>query len=432
MNNKHLVFVVIAITVIFAMGFFLIAGGSKEKELGKPFAGKSIHVALIDEPREQALKQITPEFEEATGMKVDVELLGFEPLVTKELTSSQGRTGEYDVMQIVYFEVPVYAEAGWLYDLTEWVDRDKAEVQPDDIHPVLRDSHATYRGRWYGMPMHVNSHAFFYRKDIFDEMGLNPPRSWDECISHAKKITERYAPELYGITFMGAPDIQLGGEIASIISGLGGYFYDKTTYQPTFDSPAGLKTFQILQELVKWAPPGVTGYALDANYNAFAQGQAAMCVAWTTGVFFFNDPAKSKIVDKWEVMSMPGGYTLMGGWSIAVSEYSKNKEAAWAWIKWASSLEMEKRLLGNMETPRLSLLKDPEIQKKYPNNRAFYRALEGGPAHWPQIRGSLEILSKSAEIGNEVEIGSKTPKQASKELNEQLKQLLINQGYLKE
>jgi multiple sugar transport system substrate-binding protein len=432
MKKRSVVFLIPVIIVLFTAGIFLAAGGSKDKATGKPFEGTSIHVALIDEPREQTLKEITPEFEEATGMEVDVELLGFEPLVTKELTASQGRTGEYDVMQIVYFEVPVYAEAGWLYDLTDWVERDEAEVQPDDIHPVLRDAHATHKGKWYGMPMHVNSHAFFYRKDIFDEMNLDPPGSWEECISHAKKITNRYAPELYGITFMGAPDIQLGGEISSIISGLGGYFYDVDTFEPTFDSPAGVKTFEILQELVKWAPPGVTGYALDANYNAFAQGQAAMCVAWTTGVFFFNDPATSKIVDKWEVMSMPGGYTLQGGWSITVSEFSKNKEAAWEWIKWASSPDMEVRLLGNMEAPRISLLEDPEIQEKYPNNKAFYRALEGGPAHWPQIRGSLEILSKAAQIGNEVEIGAKTPKQAAQELNEQVRQLLINQGYLEE
>ena len=432
MKKRDIMSFAVLLILLLMAGMLFVAGGSRDKGSGESLVGASINVALIDEPREQALKDLTPEFEAETGIEAEVELLGFEPLVTKELTASQGRTGEYDVMQIVYFEVPVYAEAGWLYDLTDWVKRDEAEVQPDDIHPVLRDAHATFKGRWYGMPMHVNSHAFFYRKDIFDEMGLNPPSSWEECISHAEKITKKYAPDLYGITFMGAPDIQLGGEISSIISGLGGYFYDVNTFKPTFDSPEGVKTFEILQDLVKWAPPGVTGYALDANYNAFAQGQAAMCVAWTTGVFFFNDPSKSKIVDKWEVMSMPGGYTLQGGWSIAVSEFSKNKEAAWEWIKWASSLEMEERLLGNMESPRLSQLEDPEIQEKYLNNKAFYRALEGGPAHWPQIRGSLEILSKAAQIGNEVEIGAKTPEQAAKELNDQVRELLINQGYLEE
>lgn len=431
MNKKMYLSLIIALFVLFTASLLLTAAKSK-KGAGKPFAGTTINIALIDEPREQALKQMTPEFEEKTGMKVVVDLLGFEPLVTKELTASQGQTGEYDVMQIVYFEVPVYASAGWLYDLTSWVERDKKEVQPDDIHPVLRDAHATYNGRWYGMPMHVNSHAFFYRKDIFKEMGLKPPKSWDEAVSHAKAINQKYAPKLYGITFMGAPDIQLGAEIMELMASQGGYFYNKKTYEPTVNSPAGLKAFQLLRELVKWAPPGVTGYALDANYNAFAQGQAAMCVAWTTGVFFFNDPTKSKIVDKWEVMSMPGGATLQGGWSIAVSEYSKKKEAAWEWIKWTTSLAMEKRLLGNMETPRISLLKDPEIQKKYLNNKAFYRALEGGPVHWPQIRGSIEILSKAAQIGNEVEIDTKTPERAVKELNEQIKQLLIKQGYLKE
>jgi len=77
-------------------------------------------------------------------------------------------------------------------------------------------------------------------------------------------------------------------------------------------------------------------------------------------------------------------------------------------------------------------LENEEIQEQYANNRAFYRALEGGPAHWPQIRGSIEILLKAAVAGNEVLIDTKTPEEAAKQLNEEIRQTLINQGYLEE
>jgi multiple sugar transport system substrate-binding protein len=415
--------------IVLVAGLGTTACGQKAAS-EKSFEGKTLRVVMVDEPREQALKEMAGEFEEKTGAKVVIDLLGFEQLTTKTMTASEGKTGEYDVMQIVYFEMPVYARDGWLFDLTDWVERDKDEVKPDDIHPVLREGHAEVDGKWYGMPMHVNTHAFFYRKDIFDEMGLEPPKDWDDAIQIAKQITEAKAPEVYGITFMGAADLQLGGVMSEILTSQGGYFYDTETYEPTVDTEAGIKSFQILQELTKWAPPGVAGYALDTNYNAFAQGNAAMCPAWTTGVFYFDDPEQSKIAGKWEVMAMPGGATLMGGWSLTVSEYSKNKELAWEFIKWATSPEMEEKLLGNMETPRVSMLTDEEIQEEYPNNKAFYRALEGGPAHWPQIRGSIGMLVTSAVIGNEVVIGDKTPEEAAKALNEEVRQILITQGYL--
>jgi multiple sugar transport system substrate-binding protein len=263
-------------------------------------------------------------------------------------------------------------------------------------------------------------------------MGLQPPQTWEDTISLAKAITEQKSPDLYGVTFMGGPDLQLGGVIAEIVTSQGGYFYDDTTYEPTMDTPAGVRTFEILQELAEWAPPGVAAYGLDQNYNAFAQGDAAMAPAWTTGVFYFSDPETSKVADKWEVMGMPGGATLMGGWSLTVSEYSQNQEAAWAWIKWATSVEMEQRLMGNMECPRVSLLEDPTIQAEHPNNKAFYLALEGGPAHWPRIRGSIEVLTKAAIAGNEVVVGTMTPEEAAQALNEEVRTILIKQGYLTE
>jgi len=409
------------------LSLFSILAVAKERE----FAGETIYVDMIYEPREEALKKMTPEFEKKTGIKVVVDLLGFEDITTKNLTSCQAGIGGYDVIQTVYFELPFYASSGWLYDLTHWVRRDAMEVWPDDFHPFLYGSHIKYRDKWYGMPMHVNSEVLFYRKDIFDEIGFSAPKNWDDTILKAKAINEKYAPKLYGITFMGAPDVQLGAEFISLLASQGGYFYDKITYRPTIDTPEGEKAMKILQDMVRYAPPGVTGYALDANYNAFAQGQAAMCIAWTTGVFFFGDPKQSKIVDKWEVMSLPGGYSTLGGWTLNIPKYSKHKEAAWEWIKWATSPAMERKLLGNMECPRLSILLNPEVQKKWPNNRVFYQSLEKSPTNWPQVKPSIELLQKAAIAANEVEIGMTKPKEALKRLQKEFTDIMTKAGYLK-
>jgi len=420
-------FVCHAMVASLILSLFSILAVAKERE----FAGETIYVAMIYEPREEALKKMTSEFEKKTGIKVVVDLLGFEDLVTKTLASSQAKTGEYDIMQLNYMELPFYGSSGWLYDLTSWVRRDAIEVRPDDFHHVLYPTHIKYRDKWYGMPMHVNSEVLFYRKDIFDEMGFDAPKNWDDTILKAKAINEKYAGKLYGITFMGAPDAQLGIEFHSLLASQGGDFYDKNTYEPLIDTPEGAKAMSILQNLVKYAPPGVSGYALDANYNAFAQGQAAMCVAWTTGVFFFGDPKQSKIVDKWEVMSLPGGYSILGGWSIVISEYSEHKGAAWEWIKWATSYDMERKLLGNMESPRLSILLDPKVQKDWPNNRVFLETLEKSPTIMPQVKVAIELWQKSAIAANEVEIGITKPKEALKRLQKEFTDIMTQAGYLK-
>jgi len=413
---------------IFIFGFNL-CGVAQEK----PYEGTTIHIAMIDEPRERVLKELTPEFEKKTGIKVVIDLLGYEPLYNKLLAASQGRTGEYDVMQIVYMNTHLWVANDWSFDLTEWVKRDADEVKPEDIHPALLYTHVNggIEGKWYGMPMHVNATCFFYRKDIFQENGFSEPQDWDDVIDIARKINAKYAPNIYGITFMGRADVQLGIELVSMFGAYNGYLYDRKTYRPTIDNPIGIKVFRTLEELTKYAPPGVGAYALDENYNCFAQGRAAMTMAWTTGFTYFEDPNTSKISGKWEIMPCPGGCSCQGGWALQISQFSQHKEAAWEWIKWATSQKMERRLLGNMESPRISILTDSEVQKKYPNNKVYYELLEAGPIELPMTRNSFEILQKTAETGNEVIIGAKEPRQAVEDLQEELTRIMEMAGYYK-
>ena len=410
---------------------FIFVGSSLAIAQEKPFEGVTIHVAMVDEPRERSLKDMTSEFEEETGIKVVIDLLGFEPLYNKLLVSSQAKTGEYDVMQPCYMYTHLWVSSGWSFDLTEWVKRDADWVWPEDIHPSQMDTHINggVKGKWYGMPMHSNATCFFYRKDIFQENGFSEPKNWDEVVEIAKKINAKYAPEMYGITFMGKADVQLGCEILSMLGAYGEYIYDKKTYKPTVNTPTGIKVFQLLKELTKYAPPGVGAYALDENYNSFAQGKAAMTIAWTTGYTYFEDPATSKISGKWEAMPCPGGGSVWGGWALQVSESSRHKEAAWEWIKWATSPKMEWRLLGNMESPRTSVLTNPWVQKNYPNNRVYYELVKAGPIPMPLIENSFEILQKAARAGSEVIIGTKEPEQAANELQEELTRVMEMSGY---
>ena len=84
-----------------------------------------------------------------------------------------------------------------------------------------------------------------------------------------------------------------------------------------------------------------------------------------------------------------------------------------------------------METPRLTLLEDPEIQEKYPNNKAFPLSLNSNPAPWPRVN-LLEMVGKAAIVTNEVINGMKTPQEGVKEMDEIVREILINEGYLTE
>ena len=81
-----------------------LIGPSVLAQEDKPFAGVELRVAMIDEEREWAFRDLLPEFEEMTGIKVTIDTYGFEDLYNKTLTASAAHTGEYDVYQ---FHFPV-------------------------------------------------------------------------------------------------------------------------------------------------------------------------------------------------------------------------------------------------------------------------------------------------------------------------------------
>jgi len=389
---------------------------------------KTIRISFIDEPRERLLQELTPEFEKETGIKVKIDFYGFEMLYQKNLANCYGHTGEYDIMQLHYPDMGLFDARGWCFDLTDWVQRDADEVQPDDIHPYQKQSHCLFKGRWYGMPMHCNANCFVFRKDILAKLGFTAPTEWEEVLQCAKKVNETYAPDMYGIVFEGRRDIQIAIKSLGMIVSYGNYIYDEKTYRPLIDTEAGLKMFELWKNLTKYAPPGVGSYGLNENYNCFAQGKAAMNFSWTTAPVFYDDPKNSVIMGKYDMTFMPGGATALGGWSLQINNDSLNKEAAWEYIKWATSPAMEKKLAPCMESPRLSVLTDPEVQRTQMNNRVYYQVLQRKPVMLPKIESTYELLDYLSAAANSVVTELLTPREAQKKLQDQYLKIMAAYG----
>ncbi len=110
----------------------------------------------------------------------------------------------------------------------------------------------------------------------------------------------------------------------------------------------GRSAMEQLGEVTKYSDPAGLSWGLEESINAFLQGKAAFCEAWPTlGIVqAADDPEKSKIVDNWAIAPFPQektGINQMSIWCVAVSKYSKNKDAAFQWIREYSSLEKQEK-----------------------------------------------------------------------------------------
>jgi len=155
-------------------------------------------------------------------------------------------------------------------------------------------------------------------------------------------------------------------------------------------------------------------YDWDENARAFAQGKAAMTIQWQNAAPTFYNPKKSKIIGKFEITPMigkkqPDGSIkrtpTFGGWSLEIPKDSKNKEAAWEFIVWASSPELDPRLAYSQPGSRFSGLENPAMQKKYIEYTAMLESLpiaKGRPriAPYSELADALEVALSEAMTGS--------------------------------
>ena len=133
----------------------------------------------------EPLQRRAPDFKELTGATINVVTVPFSDLYSKLLTDFATGTNSIDGMVFAPQWMVDYIEPGYLEDLTERVNADAA-LKWDDVAPFFRDFSATYNGRIYTIPLDGDFQMVYYRSDLLDEAGLEPPKTWDEYLAIAK------------------------------------------------------------------------------------------------------------------------------------------------------------------------------------------------------------------------------------------------------
>jgi multiple sugar transport system substrate-binding protein len=421
MSKRALINVLVVVSVMLT----LAVSTAQAQEEEKPYEGVELRAAMIDEEREWAFRDLLPEFEEMTGIKVTIDTYGFEDLYNKILTASAAHTGEYDIFQFHFPDMALFDARGYMVDLTDWVTRDAEEIELDDIHPSLQESHMMFNGRYYGVPTHVGSMTFYYRTDIFEEQGYEVPATWEEVLEIAKDVDEKYAPDVRGFVFMGRADIQGVATYQNFLGAYGGDYYDHETYRPMMDSPEALEAMEMLLALVPYSVEGSPSYGFDEAHVAFQQGRAAMLPFWDSGDGFFSDPEQSDIIGNWGVALMPGGHATDGGWSVQISTDSPNPEAAWEFLKWIVSPDIEDRLTPLKPACRISILTDPK-NAIYPSYQGFYNLMASDQLFpFPKILPNWQMLQLAGQATNQVVTGQASPEDALAWLQEQYEVILL-------
>ena len=226
----------------------------------------------------------------------------FHDLLTQKL---KNKSRDVDVFFMDVIWPPEFATAGWAMPLDDFFLQDEQEKFLQAT--ILAN---TYQGHIYGVPLFIDSGVLYYRKDLLEKYGLNPPETWEEMISQAKNIvTEeaKHGNEIYGFSGQFKQYEGLVCNMMEYILSNGGTFVDSDTGKSAITEKNAIEAVRFVRDSLigKTAPKGVLTYQETESLDIFIQGKAVFHRNWPYAWEISNNPLKSRVSGKVGIARLP-------------------------------------------------------------------------------------------------------------------------------
>ncbi len=329
-------------------------GGASSSGGGASTSGQSINVLMVNNPQMLELQKITAgSFTKDTGIKVNFVTKVEQDMRDTASTEFAQQSGQYDVATLSNFEIPYYAKAGWISDMSG-IANDPTFDQKD-ILPSMTAA-LSYNGKVYGEPFYGESSFLMYRKDVFAKLGIKPSPNptWAQVADWAAKA-DGALPGMKGICLRGLAG--WGDNLApltTIVNTMGGTWFDENWKAQV--NTGGFKTAaNFYVNLIKQhGEAGAATFSFPQCLAAMQGGKAAMWYDATSAAGSL-EAAASPVRGKMGYVNAPVTQTKESGWlytwAWAIEKASKKQDAAAKFVAWASSKAYEKLVEADTRTP---------------------------------------------------------------------------------
>lgn len=366
--------------------------------------GGTIRVLMYSWPAGAQLHDAVPEFEKATGLKVEWEELGFNDLLAKMTTELVTKSGRYDVFNPNNVWTAQLAATGGVEALDDMIAKSGSDLNYDDFLAAAR-SQWLYKGATYGIPIFIATYISVYRKDIFEQKGIKVP---SDGIFTAEEWTKVAKDLTGGGNFGTVASLKPASELAELWTNIfvsaGGKFFDEKL-NPRFSSEAGVATANFLLGLLPAMPTDALAFGHAEHIEGISRGNILTSTALPTGrISLLNDPSKSTVVGKLGFgmlpykglgpSNLPAGTNHTDGFGLFIPKDSQHKKEAWDFINWAVSKDRQIKGAEKAVVPtRKSVFSSPELLAKQPWLDPIGRTIEIS-YNYPPIPEWSEILDK--------------------------------------
>lgn len=366
----------IAAVLMVTLAATTVLGGCGSKgEEGKTADGKTkIRFASWDNAEDVDRQQAMVDKFNSSQEEIEVTLEAYGSDFDTKISAGMGSGDAPDVMYM--WNYPAY------YNSLEPLDT-FIEGEGEDFKSNFYDALWNYNSigeNVYGIPVGFTTHTLFYNKDIFAEAGIDEPTNewtWDDLQDAAKTINEKTGKK--GFSFQMKPDPY---DFEMYLWSNGTAYADaEGNLEGNLNSDKAKEVFEMFQNMEK------DEYAVateKSGTDEFRAGNTAMYIygSWSIGSLnedglnygVVNIPSFANGTDK--------SVSILSSSGVSISKDSKNKEAAWEFVKYWTSEESNVERIG-LELPVLNSVVESEKIMEQAEYAPFYTMLEQSAGYTP-------------------------------------------------
>ena len=298
--------------------------------------------------------------------------------------------------------------ANHLLGLNDYVDQETIEQH----FPAIIENN-TVDGRLVGMPWFTDAGLLYYRQDLLDKHGKAPPTTWQELNRTAIEIQDAERAEgndrMWGFVFQGKAYEGLTCDALEWIDSFGGGTIVAEDGAITINNDQAVEALNLASTWVgSIAPEGVLNYAEEESRGVFQSGNAVFMRNWPYA-WALGNAEDSPIKGKIGVSALPKGSDdgkhsgTLGGWQLAVSQYSQNPELAVDLVLYLTSYDEQKRraVEGSYNPTIAALYQDQEVLAANPFFGELYETFTNAVARPSRVTGA-KYNQVSSEFFNAV------------------------------
>jgi multiple sugar transport system substrate-binding protein len=356
------------------------------------------------------IKSMTEQFQKQNpGIKVDLTFVAYEALHDKIVAAAPA--GTYDTVLVDVIWPAEFASKKMIVDVT---DRFPESERSKIFAGALKTTE--YDGQYYGVPWILDTKYFFYNKKMLGQAGVSPPDTWDGVVAAARVLKSKGVVE-YPLVWSWAQAEALICDYTTLLGAYGGQFFDESG-KPAFNSGGGLQALEFMRMTLdeKLSNPASLESIEDEVRRIVSQGEAAMALNWTYMYALANDPNESQVAGQIDIAHTPKGPAgapgVNGSMGLAIANGSQNQDAAWKYIKFMTSQNVQNQYA------KLSL---PIWKSSYDQQEVIQALPQVVPIAKEQLNDMIlrPVVPQYNEVSHTLQVeiqqalsGEKSPKQA--------------------